>query len=278
MYWSVLLIPALTCGAILTYLKLFAWNLRTESFRRLYESAVHDTLDVMEEVGVTFWLTEGTLIWALRYGTNHPTDIEDVVDDDVDVMVEVASEAHWQTLSDRITRLLLERGWCGANRRSTSPVKGMRVDKLQIFKPGMPFQRTHVDLHSYIRDDERRVALSHGDPSAYPFQAWHGAMPLDLIHPMVVCACYGRSVPCPRRAVHILENWHAREYAGSPIALPRRTLSERERRTLERQARALDTTGYASMIDYWRRVGTAATSADTSECRERIASATNGCP
>jgi hypothetical protein len=233
-------------SALAFYVRRVAWNVRHKSFAALYERSVLEVVEVLETAGVTYFFVEGTLIWQLRYGTNHPDDIDDVVDDDIDVMIEVATAEEWERASEDIARRLEALGWTGRNRRSTSKQTGRRIDKLQLFRRGLPLQTTHVDLHSYVRDEERGVGVAHGDVSAYPFQRWGGSLPLSLVHPMGKGACYGRQIPCVLDPVSLLADWHNGEYAGAPIELPLRPLAPGEREVLARHARRLDAAGFKS--------------------------------
>jgi hypothetical protein len=250
--WATSLIVFAGLLTLAAYLRLVAWNIRHPSFAALYERAFSDVAEILASEGATWWLCEGTLIWSLRYGVSHPKDIDDVVDDDIDVMVEVEDEAHWERLSKALIVEFESRGWSGTNRRSTSDEPGRRIDKLQIFLKGLPFQHTHVDFHSYFVDDERQIAWSTGDPNGYPFESWSGEAPLSLIHPLRESACWALRVPCPQQPMALLAAWHGGEYAGSPIALPLRALSVAERGALRARAHELDAMGVESMIEHWR--------------------------
>ena len=78
-------------------------------FRDLYERAINDVLDALDVVGVTDWLTEGTLIGLLRYGRNDNPATRRSVDHDVDVMVEVVSPVERDRLAVELSGH--RRGW-----------------------------------------------------------------------------------------------------------------------------------------------------------------------
>jgi hypothetical protein len=223
---------------------------RSPAFRALYARAMRDVVESCEAAGATFWFTEGTLIWMLRYGRNDPSGIRDVVDDDVDLMIETATHEEWLARSEELWARLRERGWRHRTRSSTSRARGARPDKMQVWLRGPRLHRLNADVHSYLRDEAAGVAISHGDAHSYPFQRWGGRLPLGLVHPLAAALCYGRPVPCPNRPLELLEGWNGGEYAGHCVAVPLFPLTRAAARELRDSAAALAGRGFRSMREH----------------------------
>lgn len=219
----------------------YRWN-RERRFGDLFRIAILDVCDVMEAVGATYWFTEGTLIALLRYGKNEPE-----VDDDIDIMVEARDHEHWLQIAEAVRRGLAARGWTWGKIYPTYHKPGARADKMQCHftKYGC---RTHLDLHSYFLDKEKKAVFSHGTGDSYPFQFWGGYCPETLIYPLAKCLCYGRSVPCPNRPLDILRGWHGGEYKDSNLAYPPGKVSDEMRELIEARAKELDAQGFHSML------------------------------
>lgn len=249
--------PSALSRPILAVNALAAWirrvRTRSPAFRELYARAVRDVVEACEQAGATFWFTEGTLIWMLRYGRNETQALRDVVDDDVDLMIETASHAEWIARSEELWSRLRERGWRRRTRSSTSKARGARPDKMQVWLRGRRLHRLNADIHSYLRDLSAGVAVSHGDAHSYPFQHWGGRLPLELIHPLATALCYGRPVPCPNRPLELLEGWNGGEYAGHCVAVPLFPLTLAEARELRTSALELARHGHRSMLEHFDR-------------------------
>ena len=160
---------------------------------------MNEVLDALEALGSTFWLTEGTLIGLLRHGRNDSAATGRVVDHDVDVMIEMDGQEDWESIARTVRRFLEERGWSRATLGSTSRATGARADRLRIWRRGRGFARTKCDIHSYVADRGREIALSHGDADSYPFQRWGGFLPLALVELLRRCRCYERTAPVSKR-------------------------------------------------------------------------------
>ena len=225
--------------------------IETPRYAELYEEATLLVVEALKAIGRPWWFTEGTLIWQLRYGRNFPTDIVDIVDDDIDVMVEAESHTEWLDLYGDLSSELTKRGWGHVVRAQTDLRTEARWDKIRalLIRPGG--YKVHVDIHSYFRDPEGGVCHCHPRPDAYPFQHWSGAMPDDLVYPLATGMCYGEQTPAPNDPVRILEGWNDGEYSGSPIALPKRPCSDSELAVLEQYARDLNDAGHRSMMGFW---------------------------
>ena len=220
-------------------------------FPVLYERAFLEVAETLEELGLPWWLTEGSLIWALRYGRNHPTEIFDEVDDDIDVMVEIGAVAHWDAYRRALTDALSERGWDNLHRAQTWRAPGARFDKLVARRRDGDVS-VQVDVHSYYPIPGGYTV--HESSRAYPFQSWGGVVPHDLIKPLGTVAAYGMTVPSPAQPVSLLEGWHRGEYAGGEIALPDRAIGADERVVLKAYACRLSHAGHASFAQFWRDV------------------------
>ena len=203
---------------------------------------------LLDELGLTWWPTEGTLIWALRYGRNHPEDIDDQVDDDVDVMIEVARPDGWPAVRETLGARLSALGWDNLHRAQTWRVAGARYDKL-VGRRAVEGASVQLDAHSYYRVEGGCTV--HGSARAYPAQKGGGALPGELVYPLRTALAYGRTIPCPARPVELLTGWHRGEYAGSPIALPPRALLRNESEALRNHAERLDKSGHVSFVDFW---------------------------
>ena len=95
-------------------------------------------------------------------------------------MIEVKSQEDWLKIADKLDKTLRQKGWKPGSIYSTSKVKNARADKMQCWKYGKKFKRTHADFHSYLIDHKARVCYSHRDKESYPFQRWNGEMHLEL--------------------------------------------------------------------------------------------------
>jgi hypothetical protein len=230
-------------------------TLRTAAFRRLYEAAIHDVLEVLESVGAPYWVTEGTLIELLRYGRNHPPETGRAVDHDVDAMVEVRAPEAWPPLATAIGSELAVRGWIVEPLGSTSSQAGARRDRLRAWRRGDRWTCTRCDLHGYVAEPSRGIAWSHAEAVSYPFQHWGGFVPLEMIHPLGMCRCYERTASVPHRPVELLQGWNDQEYARPCIALPRRRAGPRERALVVDYAERLDAMGFQSFRDELQRCG-----------------------
>lgn len=219
------------------------------AFAALYERAVHEVVDVFEGLDRPWWLTEGCLIWQLRYGRNFPPDIDDPVDDDIDVMVECQSEDDWRALYDDLASALRSRGWCHVVRAKTWLSEHARWDKLRAIRRGPDGLKLHVDVHSYFRCPERDALSVHGVSEAFPFQVWHGFLPAELVYPLARGRCYGRDIPCPHRPLALLTGWNGGEYGEAPLAIPLRPITSAEQHTITRYTSELAQAGYASMAN-----------------------------
>lgn len=243
-------------GLILwAYYKGWLCHIKSRSFTKLHTQAFHEVIDICEELGVTFWITEGTLIGALRYGCNHPEDIDDIIDDDIDIMIEVESHKAWMNLAEKISRKLALVDWKCSVPYSTSQTKGARPDKLQCRKCKSWTRRTHVDFHSYLVDQERGGGYTHEEDNTYPFQRWGGYVPLELIMPLKSCLYYDRKIPCPQDSLEILKHWDDGQYEKGWIALPLRTINETEYNIIKQYALTLHQQGYCSMYPEFENTG-----------------------
>ncbi len=217
-------------------------------FQQHYQNAFDDVCRVMSAQKNPWWLTEGTLIWSLRYGKNFPPELVDRVDDDIDIMLETQSHEQWMRLSQQIAEQLIALGWHGLNRRSTSPRKYTRKDKMQLFyRKGIWL--THVDIHNYIVDEKNQTVFSNGQKEDYPFEYWQGRAPLALIKPFKSCLAYGKVLQCPANPHELLAHWHGNEYDGSPLAYPLRKISEKEKAIIDDYAKKLAAQGMANWMD-----------------------------
>jgi hypothetical protein len=230
-------------------------GLRSVAFRDLYERAINDVLRALDIVEVTYWVTEGTLIGLLRYGRNDHPATRRSVDHDVDVMVEVASPAEWERVAVELSHHLGAAGWSDFQMMTTSLDAAGRRDKLRGWLRGTRFSRTRCDIHSYVVDEERFVAISHDRGVCYPFQRWSGRLPLSLVHPLGRVRCYQRAAPAPRRPFEILRGWNDGEYDHECLALPRRRLGLEEISTIIAITHELDADGFLSMKDELVRCG-----------------------
>lgn len=221
-------------------------RMKSLDFKRLYEESIRDIVEVCEELKVVYWFTEGTLIGLLRYGANHHESRELSVDDDIDVMIEVANHEDWIRVKEQIRHVLEQKGWTNVYERTTSSSKKGRVDKIQLwmYKFG---SFTHVDFHSYFVDPQKEVAFSHKEPNSYPFQYWQGNLPVEFIHPFKRASCYGLVVPCPNKAVELLKGWNGGEYLDSCLAFPPGKTSAEERKIISDCSDDLEKNGFASM-------------------------------
>jgi hypothetical protein len=221
----------------------------------LYERAIHDVLEILDVLALTYWVTEGTLIELLRFGRNHPPESGRYVDHDVDAMIELDRLDDWLPVAAQIATMLSRRGWIPEPLLSTASNSGARRDWLRCWLRGRRWTVTRCDLHSYVADRASGIAWVHEDGVGYPFQRWGGAVPLDLIHPMGRCLCYERTAPAPCRPVDLLRDWNDGEYERPCLALPRRRATARETALIVDYSRRLDALGVQSFTSELRRAG-----------------------
>jgi len=225
-------------------------RIRRPAFAAFYRQSVEDVIDVLDKCGLTYWFAEGCLIWLLRYGTNHPEEIDDVVDDDVDVMVEVASADEWLEIFPRVRALLKEKGWRRFAAYPYPERKGLQPSKFKAWNMRLsPLLAVGLDLMMYIRrPGADTVYIHHGTPDGL-FSAWGGQMPASFIYPLGKACCYGRAVPCPARPRAVLSRWNGGEYEEEKLPYPLREISVAEKVFIDRRADELRSRGFFTLQD-----------------------------
>eukprot|EP01102_Stenamoeba_stenopodia_P012508 TRINITY_DN3966_c0_g2_i1.p1 TRINITY_DN3966_c0_g2~~TRINITY_DN3966_c0_g2_i1.p1 ORF type:complete len:863 (+),score=146.88 TRINITY_DN3966_c0_g2_i1:288-2876(+) len=218
-------------------------------------------LDAMEAVAALdadVFLAEGSLISALRWGTDKRED------DDMDFLVRARDRGHWeQVLVPAIAREYAKRGF------SLEPIyisntagKGFRYDKVSVMSP-FRCHSTAVDIHSCMFTEDHKYLYSQRtcagidkltgveeEPCTiadkYPFSKWNGSIEADYFYPTTNCSFYGRKVMCPRRGGDLLKLWNWGEYSKGCIALPNKKISLDYANEIRANILKLDAKGYAS--------------------------------
>jgi len=229
---------------------------------------VSETLETVSRLlEADFWPVEGSLVGILRYGATNGDLGEgkfDMVDDDIDFMVGVKTETDWIVLVPRLLASLTSKGWADCVLSSTEQhLESRRMDRLRCFKGGLLSRfLIKVDLHSCIVMKEDGVAFNHkwvdketGQLSygGYPFEAWGGLLPLNLIYPLNRCKCYNRVLSCPNKPVALLKKWNNYEYdrAGC-LALPLARTTRREQIAIMEHSKRLNDEGFASFLEEFK--------------------------
>lgn len=126
--------------------------------------------EAREQFGGEWWITEGSLLAALRYGRMEGQ-LEDgkiqKVDHDLDIMYGTTSALEWEHVREFILVRLQEEGWRWCWRKKTAPSFSQRMDKMSCEHGGslITMSDSHLDLHNYVRpkDTDPRIAPKHAD-------------------------------------------------------------------------------------------------------------------
>lgn len=216
---------------------------------KYYNKAISNVIETLNELELEWWLTEGTLIGALRYGGNFGqlSNFEQAVDSDIDVMVRAHSQEHWKILAPIIGQKLLDLGW-GYYKITHTENQTEFNDKLYVsfsLKNIIgPFD-LHADIHMYQVDENKNIAhtldkcrdLTKKYPKLYPFGNWGGRVPykgfiVDDKGNLGKCLHNGKIANCPFQAVEFLNGHYGKESEKSDTCIPNEKIEAFTRKSL----------------------------------------------
>lgn len=197
----------------------------------VYRRSAKQVFVLLSDMELEWWPIEGTLIGILRYGSNfgHLPSIGHIAtDDDIDIMVRVRSDHHWERVREELVRRLVGSGdytWYKFHHAGNP--RGVR-DKLSCYTCYfLGSYNIHVDIHRYIVDEEGNYAFTNTQTSelTYPFQMWGNRMPYrgvitDADGSFRVARFDDMIVPCPYRAEDVLRSWNCNEYGTGQLRYP----------------------------------------------------------
>ena len=206
---------------------------------------------VLDDMGLMYWPIEGTLAGLLRWGNNFgiTSNAIYVTDNDIDVMIEVNNDAHWDMIKATLREKLSGDGpksawrWAGcieAN-HNVAPVR-----KLPKFKCStsakFPFVGAdaelgtgdvHIDFHSYLVSKDLNViamdsvcfAEPHRCSTYWPFQAWGGNAPyrgliVDENGRFRKVKVNAMEWPSAFDPITLMKKWNKNEYRSNTPHLP----------------------------------------------------------
>ena len=217
-------------------------------FEQYFEEIFDDVHRALNSLDVKWWLVEGTLAGALRFGNNFglTNKYMSFADRDIDIMVEVQDELHWTQIKRSLREHFMKNshptGWkwtkCSQHNHNIAVSRKFPKFKCEtsaffiVKGPGRDRElgdgRIHVDMHSYFVSAERnRVAMDKkclSNPNLcknrWPFQSWGGSAPYrGLIvngdgHFSKIK--YGQhTIGSVFDPIKIMTRWNGKEYASS---------------------------------------------------------------
>jgi hypothetical protein len=181
-----------------------------------------------------WWVCEGTLIGALRFGSNfgkldsYP---EMAVDTDIDIMVRVKNQEDFIKLKNHINKMLKEKGWGSY----TAKLNGdYSVEKI-VCNPGKTVRMCgydiHFDIHPYIVDEQDNTVYmdikskNENSNSLYPFQKWNGSVKYKgfLVNEngkFLKGKMDNFDINIPYKYMEILSKWNNSEYKPEGLPYP----------------------------------------------------------
>lgn len=198
--------------------KIDTYNIHTESI-----------FNLLNEMDVEWWPTEGTLIGILRYGGcfgNLPSIGYIGTDTDIDVMIRVESEEEWENLKDILEHKIK---MLPAFTKCESNYDNDFLEKLTCFTEDyIGGYDIHTDIHRYLVNEKENYAYTNTKNIKelyYPFQYWDNKIPykgmiVDDKGKFKKALFNSIEVPCPYKATEILQYWNDGEYKSSEIAYP----------------------------------------------------------
>ena len=206
----------------------------------MYNSAAESLFKLLNKMKLVWWPTEGTLIGILRYGGNfgnYPTFGTVGTDTDIDIMIQVESEQEWEDIVKKIRKNILELkdfNTCNLTRASvwlpndTSNYEDkMTCHTIHDKYQGYIGLGLYTDIHRYIVNKKENYAYTQPNylKQSYPFQYWNGKIPykgmiVDENGNFGKCKFNSLTLPCPYKAIEILQHWNNREYTAGELRYP----------------------------------------------------------
>jgi hypothetical protein len=285
----ILLIVALIIITIIFFIYLYNSTKSTHIMVKKYNEKCEQVFSYLntlkkEKIIKEWWPTEGTLIGILRYGQTFYT-LDNIIhgsDSDIDVMIRINSEEHWNKIQNMIKNHLtnIDNDWTVCNEHSLSD-KHNRLEKLTCDTNLMwgkyvegGNSNIHVDIHSYYVDELKNLVYINDDSNNnidYPFQKWNGSIKYKNFlvddNGLFRKALFNNiEVPCPYKYIDIITKWNNNEYDADTIHIPRGNLiykdnlwledkdnylSEDAKIILKNKAIELNKKGYASFFELY---------------------------
>lgn len=181
-----------------------------------------------------WWVCEGTLIGALRFGSNfgkldsYP---EMAVDTDIDVMVRVDNKEDFKKFRDYMSSEFKKIGWktrTGKLNRNYSVEKIVCNPKKTVNLCGYDI---HFDIHPYMVDENDNTvymdikAKKNKSNDLYPFQNWYGSVKykgfvVDHDGKFRKGKMDNHDINIPYKYMEILSKWNNSEYKPEGLPYP----------------------------------------------------------
>ena len=167
-----------------------------------YSQVVKETFDALNTLDTNWWVVEGTLAGALRWGNNIGFTSKNIAltDTDIDVMIEIKDEEDWirmkKTLKTNFLKNVHSYNWrwteCNSYNHNIAPIRKYPKFKCKTSVSSFSGSGTkgmtgsvHLDLHSYFVSQKLNKIAT--DPACFrnpslckkkwPFQYWGGIAP-----------------------------------------------------------------------------------------------------
>ncbi|VVU95748.1 hypothetical protein CPAV1605_1504 [seawater metagenome] len=257
-------------------------NITSNDLRiKVYNQLAEEIFQLFYEMGLEWWVGEGTLIGMLRWGGNFGK-IEDgilVTDTDIDIMVRIKDEADWKRIQNIIKEKLKKNDlWKGCVLHNHN-IGVNRFPKLTCYT-NIDFGKKcygkdsniHVDIHSYFVNESNNTIyfdpICESNPNKckdkYPFQVWGGkakyrGLIVDDKGEFLKAKFNNMAVPCPYKYLDVLSEWNNFEYGAEDLEIPKYNcilnneweynkykINSQDKKKLEKVSLELDKKNYAS--------------------------------
>lgn len=203
-------------------------NLNSSDPKNFFKNSFGYLVEILKDR--EWWVCEGTLIGALRFGSNFgklDTYLEMAVDTDIDIMVRVDNKEDFKQLKKYISSELND--W----KTETEKIGG--IFKKIVCSPkksvNLCGQGIHFDIHPYIVDENDNTvymdikAKNEKCEYLYPFQKWNGSVPYyDFIVDKQGKFLKGKidnyDINIPYKYMEILSKWNGGEYKPEGLPYP----------------------------------------------------------
>lgn len=283
--WIIIIIVIsiiVTCVFFVTIYKMTKTYYLTKTMHK-YNQAAKELYTSLNDMGVEWWPTEGTLIGILRWGKNFGKLDDGVIasDTDIDVMVRVKDQDQWESIkTELVTRFSNKTLWRGCKNYKINGINAKFTCYTHYSFGWKCWKNTdvHTDIHCYMVDEELNKAyldkkcLNGECKKIYPFQNWGGTAPyrgliVNNQGKLAKARFMNMDVPCPFYYIEILKNWNGNEYGnGNDLYLPKVNcvnkgkewikndykITDHDKAVLCRYAKELKKYGYASFSEYYK--------------------------
>jgi len=199
--------------------------------KKHYNRSAKAFFEILQDMELEWWPTEGTLIGMLRYGSNFaylPSIGYIATDTDIDIMVRVRSDEDWDFIKKKIEdKVTMLKDFSNCTHYYAGNEEGPH-DKMVCHTPYfLGGDDIHVDIHRYIVNEVENYAFTNTQTSSltYPFQIWNNKIPYkgvitDSDGKFRVVKFEDISLPCPYKAEDILNSWNDKEYLKGQLRYP----------------------------------------------------------